>query len=47
MSFKRVRGLKKSYSGKNVSEHKKRLTNATGVKSNVKSGVDYGRKKKR
>lgn len=47
MSFRRVRGLKKSYSSKNVSEHKKKLTKKTGVKDNVKSGVDYGKSRKR
>lgn len=43
MAFKRVKGLKKSYSAKFRSEHSKNLTVRSGVKANVKSGVDFGK----
>lgn len=47
MAFKRVKGLKKSYSAKFRSEHSKNLTVRSGVKANVKSGVDFGKAKGR
>jgi len=45
MGFKKVRGLKKSYASKFTSEHKKGLSNRSGVKENVRSGSDFGKRK--
>lgn len=44
MGFKKVRGLKKSYSSKFIGSHKKRISKVTGVVIESKTGSDHGRR---